>query len=78
MTTTIEPSAKQSIILTALKEAGIVDSAKESILVQALELYRTKLELNLTICIEHKKSQLLTMFYQKRINQTTELIKSIN
>lgn len=77
MTTIIEPSAKQSIILTALKEAGIVDSAKESILVQALELYRTKLELNLTICIEHKKSQLLTMFYQKRLNQTTELIKNL-
>ncbi len=54
-----------------------MDSPKESILIQALELYRTKLELNLTICIEHKKSQLLTMFYQKRHNQTTELITDL-
>lgn len=78
----LENSAQHSAFNEAIASSGlqinsIFDENQKYMIKTALDLYRQKMELNLKATMDSNKSELLAIYFEKKIQTTRQLINQI-
>lgn len=78
----LETSAQHAAFNEAIQNAGlqiysVFDADQKYMIKTALDLYRQKLELNMKACVDSNKSELLAIYFDKKIQTTRQLINKI-